>query len=163
MRSVPIKTDAALSSDANRGLLGIRSNGGRWTSAKTGMDDELMTPNEDYGPQLERLEVGMCFYCAALHQVRAWQPGLPKPPRCYRMCTGLKRHGRTEPCICPCAKDVEFGPMRGYSTRGRRPGRVAASEEVEYQFRHPNLVIRAGQRGPVITSRMAPMGGIHGN
>ena len=84
-----------------------------------------MTLNENYGLQLERLERGMCFYCASLHQVPAWQPGLPKPARCYRMCTGLKRRGRAEPCICPCAKEVEFAPMRGYSTRGRRTGKVA--------------------------------------
>lgn len=90
--------------------------------AATRMDEELMTPNEANWTQLERLESGMCFYCAALHCVPAWQPGLRKPPRAYRMCTGSRRLGHVEVCVCPCVKEVEFGPMRGYTTKGRWAG-----------------------------------------
>ena len=71
---------------------------------------------------LERLEKGMCFYCAAEHVVPGWEPGLPKPPRAYRMCAGHQRRGEPDPCRCVCLKIIEFTPMRGYSTRGRWKG-----------------------------------------
>ena len=68
---------------------------------------------------LERLEAGFCFYCAAAHDVPGWEPGLPKPARAYRMCSGFRRTGQTSKCLCDCQVNVEFAPMEDYSTRGR--------------------------------------------
>ena len=69
---------------------------------------------------LERLERGLCFYCAAGHIVPGWAPGLPKPPRQYRMCVGSRKgwDGAAIPCRCPCEIGVEFPPMVGFSSKG---------------------------------------------
>ena len=76
---------------------------------------------------LEKLEAGACFYCAAGHEVPGWGPGLPKPARHYRMCSGYRRKGEPGLCLCGCPKEVEFAPMCGYSTRGRGPSLVLSA------------------------------------
>ena len=73
---------------------------------------------------LGNLEAGACFYCAAGHKVPGWGPGLPKPGRQYRMCLGYRRNTGPSPCVCGCPKEVEFAPMRGYSTRGLWKGGI---------------------------------------
>ena len=76
---------------------------------------------------LEKLESGFCFYCAAGHEVSGWGPGLPKPARHYRMCSGYRRKGGPGLCVCGCPKEVEFAPMRGYSTLGGGPSLVSSA------------------------------------
>lgn len=73
---------------------------------------------------LEKLESGLCFYCAAGHEVQGWEPGLPKPPRQYRMCIGARKghDGLPIPCRCACPLDVEYAPMNGYSSKGKAKG-----------------------------------------
>jgi hypothetical protein len=68
---------------------------------------------------LERLERGMCFYCAMDHDVPGWEPGVAKPPRMYRMCVGTRKVEDVRVrCQCSCTLLVEFPPMQGYSNRG---------------------------------------------
>ena len=76
---------------------------------------------------LEKLEAGFCSYCAAGHEVPGWGPCRPKPARHYRMCSGDRRKGGPSLCVCGCPKEVEFAPMRGYSTRGGSPSLVLSA------------------------------------
>ena len=55
-----------------------------------------------------------------------------------------------------CQRAGDHGERQGLAEGG-------AAGEVGYQFRHPNLVIRTGKRGAVITSWIVPIGEIHEN